>query len=438
MKANLCKVLLAVAVFGMVGFLKSPSATAVVEYRITDLGTLGGSGSSATDINNIGEIVGGSNTPSGDYHACFWTAEGEIYDLGTLGGLQSCAMGMNDHGQVVGWSYTGPSTGPTRAFIWDVENGMKNLGTLPGCDHSSANDINDIGQIVGISDNIEGMWGHACLWSSEGEIEDLGTLGGTVSVSWAINNHGQVAGGSYDSEGAAQVFLWTAEDGMVGIGIPGGARGINDLGQIVGGRDSNVAFLWSKDGGAVDLCPGIAYDINNEGKIVGHHGNGNTFPFLWDSISGVQDLNSFVPVDAGWYLMKASAINDAGQIGGVGQVDLDGDGNFDEQHAFLLTPISEPTIEAILAFFDESVEDGTLEGRGRGWFAKLRLLLMRTMLVIAGEFIEQGEVDKACWVLQRAHKRCDGEPWPRDFVVGEAVPVLADMIDTLMESLGCE
>ena len=89
-------------------------------------------------------------------------------------------------------------------------------------------------------------------------------------------------------------------------------------------------------------------------------------------------------------------------------------------------------------FIDASVADGSLEGRGTGWLAKFRLFILREMLVIAGEFIENEQTNYACNILKRAYKRCDGEPWPLpDFVVGEAVPELVRMIEGLMESLGC-
>ena len=96
------------------------------------------------------------------------------------------------------------------------------------------------------------------------------------------------------------------------------------------------------------------------------------------------------------------------------------------------------TIEDILEFFDESVEEGSLKGRGRGWLARLRLCFMREMLVMAGKFIEHDRTRAACFILGRAYERCDGEPRPSDFVVGEAVPVLADMINGVRASLGCD
>ena len=96
------------------------------------------------------------------------------------------------------------------------------------------------------------------------------------------------------------------------------------------------------------------------------------------------------------------------------------------------------TIDSILNFFDKSVEDGTLEGAGEGWRSKLRLCIMRMMLVSAAKFIDSGQINYACCILNRAHSRCDGDDWPLpDFVVGDAVSELSDMILNLLEIFGC-
>src|SRR5437763_9990063 len=54
------------------------------------LGGLGGSLTIANSINNAGQVVGMSALPSGDFHAFLYSG-GKTTDLGTLGGTNSTA-----------------------------------------------------------------------------------------------------------------------------------------------------------------------------------------------------------------------------------------------------------------------------------------------------------------------------------------------------------
>lgn len=95
-----------------------------------------------------------------------------------------------------------------------------------------------------------------------------------------------------------------------------------------------------------------------------------------------------------------------------------------------------PSICEILAFFKESVENGDLKGSGCGWYAKRRLCYMKKMLKMTKRSIEEDNAGKACRLLKRLYKRCDGQKRPSDFVAGDATEVLADMIYAFAESLG--
>src|SRR5262249_46282650 len=98
----LAVVLLAFLVLGVGGLPAGSPAVTVI-----DLGPLGGTLSTATAVNDHGQIVGYSDTAGdAERHAFSWTEEGGIVDLGTLGGTSSSAVAVNEHGQVVGTSDT--------------------------------------------------------------------------------------------------------------------------------------------------------------------------------------------------------------------------------------------------------------------------------------------------------------------------------------------
>ena len=180
-------------------------------------------------------------------------------DLGTLGGTYSSASAVNASGQVVGTSDTAAGVGYNHAFLW--QNGvMSDLGTLGG-DKSTAADINDAGQIVGNSGPAGATFAHAVLWQN-GAIIDLGTLGGESSSAAAINNAGQIVGYSSIEGGDFRTFVWEygvmydldallpANSGWVTQFSYG--YDINDNGQIVGAGSFNGqqrAFLISDPDG---------------------------------------------------------------------------------------------------------------------------------------------------------------------------------------------
>lgn len=90
---------------------KSILSTQLTDYTTTDIGTLGGAGAQALDINNQGQIVGMANfSPHSLFvHAFVWQ-DGVMVDLGTLGGDNSRANSINDDGIIVGRSLVSDST----------------------------------------------------------------------------------------------------------------------------------------------------------------------------------------------------------------------------------------------------------------------------------------------------------------------------------------
>jgi probable HAF family extracellular repeat protein len=328
-------------------------ANAVTQYTITDLGTLGGTSSRAKSINSLGQVVGGSRTVSGSNHAFLWE-NGVMYDLNSSlpAGSDWClygAEGINDAGQIVG---NGSRDGQGSAFLWE-NGGVQDIDTATG-DDSTAGAINAGGQVVGGA-RFAGGERYAFLWDS-GVMQQLGALGGTHSYACGINASTQVVGKAYLEDSTYHAFLWE-EEVMHDLGTLGGpyswAYGINASGEVVGWAsdpsDDSRAFLWlpapayglpagMHDLGTLGGLYSHANGINASGYIVGaartasdqHHAS------LWHS--GVMyDLNDLLPVGSGWELISASAINDRGQIVGSGSIN-------GETHAFLLTPIPEPSM----------------------------------------------------------------------------------------------
>ena len=124
---------------------------------MTDLGTLGGTFSTALVVNNgtpaAPAVAAGNAYTSGDatIRAVSWnTATRAITDLGALGGdpvTNSIASAINNNGQVVGASSTGSTNLLTDAVLYS--NGtITDLGSLGGSD-SEAEAVNDSGVVVG-------------------------------------------------------------------------------------------------------------------------------------------------------------------------------------------------------------------------------------------------------------------------------------------------
>lgn len=124
-----------------------------VDSTLVNLGSLGGNGSWAFDINESGQIAGWARRSDGYVHASTWN-NSQIKDLGTLGGDFSFAYGINNHGQVVGMS-SKVGVFDTFATLWDgtsiinLNDYLNNEYAQEGWTLTQAREINDLGWIVG-------------------------------------------------------------------------------------------------------------------------------------------------------------------------------------------------------------------------------------------------------------------------------------------------
>ena len=264
---------------------------------IFDLGTLPGDYfSSASDINNVGQAVGWSLGPSGQFRAFRWD-DGVMTELPPLPGAQfASAAAINEGGQIVGASGGASS----HAVLWDAGVPI-DLGRLSGATGCSAVDINDRGQITGSCDLARGAR-VGFLWQ-RGQMVPLEALPGSdFTIPSALNNFEGVSGGAITASGAYRGIAWhggaIADLGTLRGGSSSSADGINDRGEIVGSSDmaslEPLAVLW-KSGALVRLgtLPGTTWSqalaINDHRHVVGRSG---LTPFIWDdgAMSGLPTL----------------------------------------------------------------------------------------------------------------------------------------------------
>ena len=254
-----------------------------------------------------------------------------ITDLGTLGGNFSHTYDINDHGQVTGISRN--ASNESRAFIWDQTNGMQSLGTLPGSNFSRGGDINDHGQVVGDYTNASDEL-RAFIWDQTNGMQDLGTLGGNYSSGRGINNQGQITGRSKNASNKYSAFLWDQTNGMQDLSTPLGVNNssgidINNQGQVTGisinASDEFRAFIWDQTNGIEDLgnIPNYMSQssaINDRGEVTGTASivGFSERAFLWDQTNGMMDLNNLIDINDPLFgqvrLTGAYGINNNGDI----------------------------------------------------------------------------------------------------------------------------
>jgi len=272
----------------------------------------------------------------------------KLVDLGTFGGPNSGVNFepfqnvINNSGTVVGGADTSSLTpvaggfNPignqdffvSHAFVWRGES-LEDLGTLPGGNFSFAAAINQRGQIAGTSENsqIDPASGNpefrAVLWEND-KIRDLGTLGGTASFASALNDLGQVTGvalnGVPDPYSILAIGDGTTSTQTHGFLWQNGK--MQDLGTL-GGPDSFAIFTNDRS-----QVAGVSYtnDIADPNTMVPP-----LEPFLWEN-GKMKDLGNLGGTNGRLLGVGGlvNALNNFGQVAGA--MELEGDQSF---HAFL-------------------------------------------------------------------------------------------------------
>ncbi len=346
------------AVATVASLLLGIAANAQKTYTITDLGTLPGYRDSYVweqTLNNQGHVVAYANNAAnpnafvGDA-AFFWKGPGEVELLpGFPDAFDTVVYGLNDRDQAVG--FTSLDGLIRQAVLWD-RGVMYELEGLP--DYSGGPEaqlINNQGMAVGACYDPPTGRLMAVYWE-HGTVHPLSLLDETAvwAEAFGINDNGKIVGFASDGLNLRAV-VWTVHHGFSAATALDGLGGsfsqavaINNREQIVGVAQlpsgESHPILW-QDGELIDLGNfgtdpyGIALAVNGPGQVVGFSGQDLTdvataHALLWEK-GRMLELQTVVPPGSGWVLLQASAINDKGQIAGIGL-------HNGEIRAFLLTP----------------------------------------------------------------------------------------------------
>jgi uncharacterized membrane protein len=290
--------------------------------QIINLGKLPkGHSASASSINSQGVAIGDGDL--GDYRPQVWvTTSSGLYNF--FQAANSHALFITDTGMIGGNYIKGFSGNAWRAALWmqDPKDPRKwQTITLPVIsgkdsknDSTTAWGFNQSGQAAGWAVNdIIGQ--HACFWNNDAahSIVDLGNYPGDwSSIAWGMNNLGQVVGESHPPAGSRPV-LWNNNAAHTAIELPllpgdnfGSANAINSLGHVLGSSAYDESGTWN---------------VGPARLVIWRDGGVFELQSVLDPASG-----------AGWTIATASAINNAGQIVGLGV-------HNGQNRAYLLTPI---------------------------------------------------------------------------------------------------
>ena len=257
--------------------------------------------SSAASISNKSQAVGESESTSGgfEYHAMIWD-QGQIGDLGTVLYGDSSATKINDQGQVVGSDIEEDDLPLTREYYSKPFLSQNNqLKLLPFMPESAS--INNKGEIVGVPLGAP----HSLVIQANGKQKRLAGLVLTKRVFRTVINDKEqviVVETDYPDESPDGYSMFPAystfwQHGKV-VKLSGlksypiaEAEDLNNHGDIVGWVRQKHTEQYPVPGEAVLWHRGVLTDLNRE-----------------------------IDKKLGWQLQEAAAINDKGEITGSGQL----------------------------------------------------------------------------------------------------------------------
>ncbi|MEM7457258.1 MAG: hypothetical protein AAF456_23145 [Planctomycetota bacterium] len=235
---------------------------------VNGLQTTGHLGSGAADnqaINELGQIAGASFDPSFNLHAYTWDSQNGATDIGALIGKNSVsyANDINNFGVVAG-SFLNP-TSESVSYVWDPATGLDLPGAVPGAPgDSQANAINDSGQVVGAGGSV------AFIYKPGTGVRDLNNLldsSGdlwTLSTALDINERGQIVGIGDAPDGTVSAFLLNPANTFADtIQVTRGTVRAGSLNDLIASDDNDLSVSRNP----VDVQPTISIEFCTQSFI---------------------------------------------------------------------------------------------------------------------------------------------------------------------------
>lgn len=326
--------------------LTAAVAQAVQKYQVIDLGqgywpqsfnengqvVLLQSGSAFNSLSRLSLWQNGQTTPL--YQTYDWIQRAVINNSGTIAASVAGDYGSSSYSLVINGDRT--ETLPS-VYSWDM---------------------NDSGQISSATWDSVTERHYTHLRNPDGSLLDCDNALDFFTTGVSINNHGQIAGASGNTNDDFSAFVWDPVTGKRYLSPLAGDFGalgmdINAAGMVVGysavsmgsfpeGWDWNLV-MWDADGQITELgCKlnpmGKSVSLNDAGQFVGSFKlpeDSDFFPYFRDEASGFIDAQDLLDDDSPWTITSLTQINNLEEIIGIAIID-------GQPHGVLLIPIPEP------------------------------------------------------------------------------------------------
>ncbi len=222
--------------------------------KMTDLGGFGGTCTTVSDMNNRGQIVGGSLLTGDNAQHPFLWERGKLTDLGTTGGNFAAGLGINETGDVTGFQTLPPDDALFHAALW-TGGKIFDLGALTPGGCSIASSVNSQQQVVGLNSS-DCDFGddpslRAVISERGGPVVDLNTLippnsGMQLRNASIINERGEIVAVAFFANGNHSPVLLVpcesgpdaASDSCQNTGAPPPARPNTQAGASISAKPS--------------------------------------------------------------------------------------------------------------------------------------------------------------------------------------------------------